>query len=147
MALNTVLVAVGQSDGERVDALASAVRDVAGPAGATVVVAHVFTEDGFSEFTEHREFENAKDPDTVAERHQTVMDLRERLDGSGLDVQVRGGVGDYGRIIVDIAGEVGADMVFVGGRRRSPTGKAVFGSTAQEVMLNAPCPVTLVRGD
>jgi nucleotide-binding universal stress UspA family protein len=147
MAVDTVLVAVGQSDGERVDSIASAVRDVAGPAGARVVVVHVFSEEGFSEFTEHREFERAKDPDAVAQRHQTVMELQEQLDSSGLDVQVRGGVGDKGQIIIDTAEEVGADMVFVGGRRRSPTGKAVFGSTAQEVMLNAPCPVTLVRGD
>lgn len=48
---------------------------------------------------------------------------------------------------VALAEEIDADLVVIGGRRRSPTGKAVFGSIAQEVLLNAPCPVTFVRGD
>ena len=39
----------------------------------------------------------------------------------------------------------GTDMLLVGGRRRSPTGKAVFGSTAHRVMMHAPCPVLFVR--
>ena len=54
-------------------------------------------------------------------------------------------VGPHGESIVDAAGDIDAGMVFVGGRKRSPTGKAVFGSTAQEVLLNAPAPVTFVR--
>jgi nucleotide-binding universal stress UspA family protein len=44
-----------------------------------------------------------------------------------------------------MAAGVDADMVFIQERRRSPAGKAVFGSAAQEVLLNAPCPVTFVR--
>jgi len=44
-----------------------------------------------------------------------------------------------------LAAEVDADLVVVSGRKRTPTGKAVFGSTAQTVLLDAPCPVTFVR--
>jgi nucleotide-binding universal stress UspA family protein len=48
--------------------------------------------------------------------------------------------------VVALAEELDADLVIVGGRTRSPAGKAVFGSTAQEILLESPCPVTFVRG-
>lgn len=38
--------------------------------------------------------------------------------------------------IVELAESEGIDHVFLLGRRRSPTGKAVFGDTAQSVILN-----------
>ena len=47
--------------------------------------------------------------------------------------------------IIDYLDDHDIDQVVIGGRRRSPTGKAVFGSTAQKVTLNAPCPVTIVH--
>jgi len=147
MSLQTVLLAVGADDADRVEALAQAVRDVAGPAGASVVIAHVFTEEQFAEVTERMDFDGNADPDEVAARHGTVRELRAAFEGSGIDISVRGSVGDHGAGVVDLCGAVGADMVFVGGRRRSPTGKAVFGSTAQEILLEAPCPVTFVRSE
>ncbi|WP_415381877.1 universal stress protein [Halosimplex sp. TS25] len=145
MALETVLLAVGPDADDRIEALADAVRDVAGPAGATVVLGHVFTEEEFADYTDRMDFDQGGDPDSIARRHRTVKRLRDLLDGSGIDLQVRGAVGPHGETIVDLAEEVDADMVFVGGRKRRPTGKAVFGSTAQTVLLEAPCPVTFVR--
>ncbi|MBX0288624.1 universal stress protein [Halomicroarcula sp. F28] len=47
--------------------------------------------------------------------------------------------------IIDYLDDHDIDQVVVGGRRRSPTGKAIFGSTAQEVTLSADCPVTIVH--
>lgn len=46
--------------------------------------------------------------------------------------------------IVDLATELDCDHVFIAGRQRSPTGKAMFGDTAQRVILNFPHPVTIV---
>jgi len=47
--------------------------------------------------------------------------------------------------IIDYLDDHEIDQVVVGGRRRSATGKAIFGSTAQEVTLSASCPVTIVH--
>jgi nucleotide-binding universal stress UspA family protein len=69
------------------------------------------------------------------------------LDEADLDVEIRGAVGKRGEEIVALAEDIDADLVIVGGSKRSPAGKAVFGSTAQKVMLDSPCPVTYVRAD
>jgi len=149
MALDTLLLAVGPNDADRTDELANTVVDIAGPAGADVVIAHVFTSGEYKTVVDRLEFEAVAeaDSDDVADRHTTVRDLLDVLTDAGIDTSVRGAVGEHGDEIVELAEDTGADLVVVGGRKRSPTGKAVFGSTAQEVMLSAPCPVTFVRGD
>lgn len=149
MAIENVLLAVGPSDDERIEPLARTTRDIAGPAGATVTLAHVFTEEEYQDIKDNIGLEDAGNvtTDAVARRHATIRDLQNRLDEADVDYEVRGRVGEHGDSIVALAEEVGADLAVVGGRKRSPTGKAVFGSTAQTVLLSAPCPVTFVRRD
>jgi nucleotide-binding universal stress UspA family protein len=47
--------------------------------------------------------------------------------------------------VVKRAEKLEADVVVVGGNKRSPTGKAMFGDHAQQVLLNASCPVLYVK--
>lgn len=47
MGIDTLLVAVGEGDVDRTDAIADAVIDVAAPTGATVVIAHVIDEETY----------------------------------------------------------------------------------------------------
>ena len=61
------------------------------------------------------------------------------------DVSVR--VGDPGTELVSAAEERDARYLVVGGRQRSPTGKALFGSVAQKVILQSPMPVLSVSVD
>ncbi|MBA8795232.1 nucleotide-binding universal stress UspA family protein [Friedmanniella endophytica] len=47
--------------------------------------------------------------------------------------------------VVETAAEVGAGLVVIGMRRRSPVGKILTGSTAQAVLMDAPCPVLSIK--
>lgn len=50
-----------------------------------------------------------------------------------------------GENLVQFAKDNDVDMIFVGIKKTSKVGKFVFGSTAQYVLLNAPCPVVAIR--
>ena len=52
---------------------------------------------------------------------------------------------EAGEDLVQFAGENEIDLIVIGVRRRSKVGKIVFGSTAQYVVLKAPCPVLAVK--
>jgi nucleotide-binding universal stress UspA family protein len=49
--------------------------------------------------------------------------------------------------VLGVAREVSAELLVVGSHRRSPVGKALLGSNAQRILLNATCPVLAVRAD
>jgi len=152
MGFDTVLLAVGGSDKDRIDLLARTAADIAGPAEATVALAHVFSPDEYRRARDDLDFDadSEVNPDVIARRYLTIRDLSGAMDEAGVEYTRYGRLADedeVGEGIVALAEDIGTDLVVIGGRRRSPAGKAVFGSTAQEVLLNAPCPVTFVRSD
>jgi nucleotide-binding universal stress UspA family protein len=66
------------------------------------------------------------------------------VDPSGPSPTVSVRIGDPGNEVVAEAEERDARYVVVGGRQHSPTGKALFGSVAQKVILESPIPVLSV---
>ena len=64
---------------------------------------------------------------------------------AGIETAIHDVVGDPAPAIADVAAEYDVDSIVVGAKRRSPVGKAVFGSVAQAVILEADRPV-LVAG-
>jgi nucleotide-binding universal stress UspA family protein len=50
-----------------------------------------------------------------------------------------------GEELVDYAQRNKLDEIIIGVKRRSKVGKLMFGSTAQHVILNAPCPVVSIK--
>lgn len=147
MALDTVLLAVGTLDTVRADDLAAATWQIAKPAEAQIVIGHAFTQGEYENRREALGFKReltTVDPDEVAGRRPPVPELVDWFETRDESVDVRGIVSDHGPGIVELAREVDADQVVVGGRKRSSAAKAVFGSTSQEIMQSAPCPVTYV---
>jgi nucleotide-binding universal stress UspA family protein len=49
--------------------------------------------------------------------------------------------------LLDLARELGAKLIVIGLRRRSPVGKLVLGSVSQDILLQADVPVLAVKGD
>ena len=47
--------------------------------------------------------------------------------------------------ILQTATDVAADLIVIGLRRRSPVGKLFLGSSSQQVILDAACPVVAVK--
>ena len=87
----------------------------------------------------------------VDERYadETQLDaVRERLATSGVEHElvhaIRGR--EASEEILQVAEDRRADLVVIGLRKRSAVGKLLLGSTAQRVLLEAPCPVLAVKG-
>lgn len=147
MSLHTILLAITPDDDDRLEELAETAIEAAKPAGATVVVGHAFTGTEYNDTLGHLGIDTDREdirPDAVAARHERVEHVVEILEDTGVDHDVYAAVDTHGQAILELADGTEADRIVIGGRRRSPTGKAVFGSTSQEVMLAAPCPVTFV---
>jgi nucleotide-binding universal stress UspA family protein len=152
MPIDTVVVAVGTGDQNRLEEVTETAIDIAGPANATVRLIHVFEREEYDQIREQLDIDpdSGVTPDEVAKRHVAIRELGDVIDAAGVDSAWHGRVsedGEEGEMVVEAAADLDADLVVVGGRKRSPTGKALFGSTAQEVLLNSPCPVTFVRSD
>lgn len=147
MGLETVTVAVGPEEEGRTAELTRAVLDVAGPASATVVLLHVFSRAAYETGVEAAGYDPADPPPahTLATRLESVDAISRALEAAGVEYRVRGEIGEVTDSVVRTVEATDSELLFVGGRRRSPTGKAVFGSTVHRLMMEAPCPVTFVR--
>jgi nucleotide-binding universal stress UspA family protein len=73
-------------------------------------------------------------------------DLEQRLADSGVPHEVRQSVGvDPADDLVEAAREAEDPVIVIGMRHRSPVGKLIMGSTAQRILLDAPCWVIAVK--
>lgn len=79
--------------------------------------------------------------DASATQVHSVREAGETLEAAGIEYGVEESSGDPADAIVSVADTVDADLIVVGGRRRSPAGKALFGSVTQSVVLGAGRPV------
>ena len=72
--------------------------------------------------------------------------LEKQLVEAGVPHEVRQTMGDdIAEQVLSVAEEIGAELVVIGLRRRSPVGKLIMGSTSQRVLLGAHCPVLAVK--
>lgn len=117
-------VVVAWADTEPGHAAVRAAVETPGPEGETVVLV----------------------PAVRGESVPTPEEAAARWPGLAGRVRVEhGDVGDPSDQVVQVAQRLGARLVVLGLRARSPVGKLVFGSTAQRILLDATCPVLAVK--
>jgi nucleotide-binding universal stress UspA family protein len=70
----------------------------------------------------------------------------QRLLDRGVAVETASRYGDPAEEILEVADEIDADLIVLGGRKRSPLGSLLFGSVSQAVTLDATRPVVVTGG-
>jgi len=78
---------------------------------------------------------------------ETVQLARDYLEERDYTVELAEGRLPPADAILDMVRERDADQVVMGSRKRSPTGKVIFGSVSQQVLLESPVPVTIVGAE
>lgn len=73
--------------------------------------------------------------------------LRERLDGAGVrfEIVAREQARQAADGILDVIADRSPDLLVIGVRQRTAVAKLILGSTAQRLILEAPCPVLTVK--
>jgi nucleotide-binding universal stress UspA family protein len=89
------------------------------------------------------------DADEARRFERELQDVQSGLDTQGIDHEVRQLVrgNEPSEDLVAVAGEVSADLIVIGLRRRTPVGKLILGSNAQRILLDSPCAVLAVKAD
>ncbi|WP_436345139.1 universal stress protein [Natronorubrum sp. FCH18a] len=75
----------------------------------------------------------------------SVDDVERRLETAGIEATREVMVGQPAEGILQVAAENDIDAIVLGTRKRSPVGKAVFGSVTQSVILETDRPVIVAN--
>lgn len=140
-----ILAAIDESERSRI--VIKIALDLAEAYDDTLVALHVIPEEEFDthiksmqSLPEFQDYSFTQAEDSAAEFARKFT--RETVDDIDLQqMETRGRVGDIRTEILSEANSLDPRFLVIGGRRRSPAGKAIFGNTAQKILLNADCPV------
>ena len=83
---------------------------------------------------------------TTVDQLAAGRQAHEFLTDRKITVRSQSRFGDPATEILHAADDVNADLVVLGGRKRSPLGSFLFGSVSQSVTLDATRPVTITGG-
>ncbi|QCS44929.1 universal stress protein [Natrinema versiforme] len=137
-----IVAAISGSDGSRDVAMQA--DELARAFGDELHLVHVIEE---TEYTRRVERESStRETDSGSIEATAAAEATAGLDEVIGDHEVVSRVGNPNKSVVGYADEVDARYLVLGGRSRSPTGKALFGSVTQSILLNTERPVVTVTG-
>jgi nucleotide-binding universal stress UspA family protein len=138
----TILVAVDRIDeSERILAEGAT---LAGRFETAIEVVHVMSRSEFVDLERTTVSDTSKAVDIDEVRAAATDTAREVAEPHIDEFSATGSVGDPASEVLRIAAEHDARYVVIGVRNRSRVGKAVFGSTAQKILLNSDRPIVAV---
>jgi nucleotide-binding universal stress UspA family protein len=135
----TIVAAVDRS--ERGDEIVAEAAELAEAFGEELHVLHVLSQSEFVDLerTSVEDTGKAIDMDDIRGIAREIAE--ESAEGVTDDFEAIGLVGDAADEIVRYSSDEEARYIVISGRRRSPVGKALFGSVTQSVLLDADRPV------
>ncbi|WP_042663416.1 universal stress protein [Haloferax sp. ATB1] len=119
----------------------------------TLVALHVIPNKEFAAYKESLTSLPEFDDYSFTQEADKAADIAEKILEIYLDdfdstmVETRGRVGNHSSEILYEADSLEPRFIVIGGRRKSPVGKAIFGNTIQDVLLNAQSPVVTTMRD
>jgi len=147
----TILTAVGEGDHSQ--AVVPTAYDLAEAYDEDLLAIHVIPQE---DFDDHKQALNSI-PDfnqiSINQKEQSGAEIARKVINESLDeydrnrVESRGRVGNPADKILAEADHVEPRFIVLGSKRRTPVGKAIFGSTTQQVLLEAEHPVVTTVSD
>lgn len=143
--IERILIAVGE---EQMNArsVAEHVAEIADGVGAEVILFRAYTEEEFDEWLDEMGYDSAP-PTELARRNSVVREAAEVLRDADVKLTVAAEVGPPAETVIDYVETHSVDHVVVGGRRRSPAGKALLGSVSQSILLGVDVPCTIMLSE
>lgn len=137
-----VIAAVDKS--ERTDVIVEQGRKLAKAFSTELQVIHVLNRSELREL-ERVTFDKTGEAVEMERVKEVAANIaRESVEDIFPEAEAVGLVGDPAQAITDYTQDQDAEYVVIGGRKRSPVGKALFGSVTQSILLNVNQPVVTV---
>jgi len=140
------------TDDERSKKVVREAGELAAGVGVELVLLTIIPQEEYERKREAMEDAGSTMPYTFSQAEQNARRTArsvadEVLDDVDVEYEVLGAVGREAHTIMEVAREEGVDHIFMAGRRRSPTQKALFGDLTQRVLLNFEGTVTVLLSD